>query len=306
MRRILCLLVALFMALCVASMLTSCITTLTEPLALSFEEKIVIHGVLKAGEPVRDIAISKSLPALSAISDSATAIYDARGTLSVNGRTFPLALQSDVQSGASLYTALNNGAPIIAEAGAMYTLNVQWEGKSAEAQTSVPTAPQVQDTRLLQREILSLTSATYIPGTQPVTTTRRDTLLSAEISIIPLPETAYRASVYLADVRGNTLTGSYDGSLVLSTNATNIASALVSGLLPLQTQVFSRAMPVRTIATVTAFDKAYYDYALTRSRGQQAANLFGGTNGENVLWNVRGDGIGLFIGVAAVQRVVAP
>ena len=306
MRRIICLSAALFMALSVSAMLTSCITTLTEPLALSFEEKIVIRGVLKAGEPVRDIAISKSLPALSAISDSATAVYDATGTLSVNGRTFPLILQNNVQSGASLYTALNNGAPIIAEAGAMYTLNVQWKGKSATAQTSVPAAPQVQDIGLLQREILSLTSATYIPGTQPVTTTRRDTLFGAEISIIPLPETAYRASVYLADVRGNALTGSYDGSLVLSTNATNLASALVSGLLPLQTQAFSRIMPVRTIATVTAFDKAYYDYALTRSRGQQASNLFGGTNGENVIWNVSGDGIGLFIGVATVERIISP
>lgn len=306
MRRILCLSAALFMALSVSFMLTSCITTLTEPLALSFEEKIVIRGVLKAGEPVRDIAISKSLPALSAINDSATAVYDATGTLSVNGRTFPLVLQNDVQSGASLYTALNNGVPIIAEADAMYTLNVQWNGKSAAAQTSVPSVPQVQDIRLLRREILSLTSATYIPGTQPVTTTRRDTLFGAEIFIIPLPETAYRASVYLADVHGNALTSSYDGTLVLSTNATNIASALVSGLLPLQTQTFSRAMPVRTIATITAFDKAYYHYALTRSRGQQASNLFGGTNGENVIWNVSGDGIGLFIGVATVERVISP
>jgi hypothetical protein len=65
-------------------------------------------------------------------------------------------------------------------------------------------------------------------------------------------------------------------------------------------------MPVRTIATVTAFDKAYYDYTLTRSRGQQASNLFGGTNGENVIWNVKGDGIGLFIGVSTVERVISP
>jgi hypothetical protein len=94
--------------------------------------------------------------------------------------------------------------------------------------------------------------------------------------------------------------------LVFSTNATNIASSLVSGLLPLQTQAFSRSMPVRYVASVTAFDKAYYTYALTRSRGQQASNLFGGTNGENVVWNIKGDGIGLFIGVATAQRVVAP
>ncbi len=293
-------------ALAAASMLTSCITTLTEPLSLSFEEKLVIRGVIEAGKPVGNIAISKSLPALNALSDSAAAVYDAMGTLSVNGRTFPLTLQNSTQSGVSLYTALNNGAPIIAQAGDSYTLTVQWKGKSAEAQTSIPTTPNLQSVRLLQREILSLTSATYIPGTQPVTTTRRDTLFGAEITIVPNAETAYRASIHLANAQGTVLTESYDGGLVFSTNATNIASSLVSGLLPLQTQAFSRSMPVRYVASVTAFDKAYYTYALTRSRGQQASNLFGGTNGENVVWNIKGDGIGLFIGVATAQRVVAP
>lgn len=287
-------------------LMTSCITTLTEPLALSFEEKLVIRGVIEAGKPIGNIAISKSLPALNALSDSSGAVYDAVGTLSVNGRTFPLRLQNRTTSGASLYTALNNGVPIIAESGSQYTLSVQWNGKSAEAQTGVPAAPNLQSVRLLRREILSLTSATIIPGTQPVTTTRRDTLYGAEITILPLAETAYRASIYLADVQGNPLTESYDGGLAFSTNATNIPSNLVSGLLPLQTQALSRSMPVGYTATVTAFDKAYYTYALTRSRGQQTSNLFGGTNGENVLWNVKGDGIGLFIGVATVQRVVVP
>ncbi|MCU0426388.1 MAG: DUF4249 domain-containing protein [Candidatus Kapabacteria bacterium] len=290
-----------------ASFLTSCITTLTEPLDVSFQETLVIRGVVCSGEPVRDIAITKSLNALDNLSDSAVAVWDAQGTLTVNGRSFPLTVQPNrTNPHASLYHALNNGAPIIAESGSTYSLTVQWKGKTASAETSVPAAPDVQTVQTLRREILSLTSATYIPGTQPVTTTRRDTLLGAEVSILPRAETAYRAGVYLTDTQGRILTETFDGGLVFSTTASNASSSLVTGLLPLQTQAFARRMPVRTIVSVVAFDKAYYTYSQTRSRGQQASNLFGGTNGENVLWNVKGAGIGLFIGLAETRRVVIP
>ncbi len=86
-------------ALAAASILTSCITTLTEPLALSFEEKLVVRGVIEAGKPIGNIAISRLLPALNTLSDSSGAVYDAVGTLSVNERAFRLTLQNSTKYG---------------------------------------------------------------------------------------------------------------------------------------------------------------------------------------------------------------
>lgn len=291
--------------------LSSCITTLTEPLSLSYSEKLVIRGVLQAGKPICGIAITKSLPALSDLSDSATAILDAVGTLSVNGRDYPLRLQQGSVSGAttnslSLYAAYSADTVLVAASGSTYTLTVQWHGKTAQAQTSVPPVPVLLSGRLIRQELVSLTSATYIPGTQPVTTTQRDTLLAAEVDVQTLPRIAYRTALDIRDVQGNALTQGYEGGLVFTANDETVSRTIVSGLLPSQTRIFAHTMSVAYTATVYAFDKAYYDYQLTRSRGQQASNLFGGTSGENVVWNVKGDGIGLFIGVATAQRVIVP
>lgn len=297
--------------ICIALALSSCITTLTEPLSLSYSEKLVIRGVLQAGKPICDIAITKSLPALSDLSDSATAIRYAVGTLSVNGRDYPLRLQPGSVSGATsnsllLYAAYSADTVLVAASGSTYTLTVQWQGKTAQAQTSVPPAPVLLSGRLIRQELVSLTSATYIPGTQPVTTTQRDTLFAAEVDVQTLPRIAYRTALDIRDVRGNALTQGYEGELVFTANDETVNRAIVSGLLPSQTRIFARTMSVAYTATVYAFDKAYYDYALTRSRGQQTSNLFGGTSGENVVWNVKGDGIGLFIGVTTTQRVIVP
>ncbi len=295
--------------ICIALALSSCITTLTEPLSLSYSEKLVIRGVLQAGKPICDIAITKSLPALSDLSDSATAILDAAGTLSVNGRDYPLRLQSGsigASNSPSLYAAYSADTVLVAASGSTYTLTVQWQSKTAQAQTSVPPAPVLLSGRLIRQELVSLTSATYIPGTQPVTTTQRDTLLAAEVDVQTLPRIAYRTALDIRDVRGNALTQGYEGGLIFTANDENVSRTIVSGLLPSQTRIFSHTMSVAYTATVYAFDKAYYDYQLTRSRGQQASNLFGGTSGENVVWNVKGDGIGLFIGVATAQRVIVP
>ena len=97
---------------------------------------------------------------------------------------------------------------LVAASGSTYTLTVQWHGKTAPAQTSVPPVARAAFGANLSVKVVSLT-ATYIPGTQPVTTTQRDTLLAAEVDVQTLPRIAYRTALDIRDVQGNALTQGY-------------------------------------------------------------------------------------------------
>lgn len=46
---------------------------------------------------------------------------------------------------------------------------------------------------------------------------------------------------------------------------------------------------------ITIFDYAYYKYYLTQYNGDSSNDIFG-TSGNNIDWNISGDGVGLFIG----------
>jgi hypothetical protein len=281
--------------LCGAFCLHSCITTITEPLDLAHSEKLVVRGILRAGEAIDNISITTSLPTLADLTDSAIAVKDAQGTLTVSGTAYPLRLQ-----GASVY-----GIPSLrAESGKTYSLRIQRGTKTVQAETQIPPKPQVQSVRIIPQLILSATSATPIPGAEPVITFRTDTTFAAEVDVQALPRTVYRVAIQVVDsVRGVELTQLYDGAALFHTEATPISRTLTSGALPLQTRGFLRGVGARFRVVVYAYSEAYYAYLLTRSRGQQASNILGGAN-DNVSWNVQGDGIGLFIGVAETKFLV--
>jgi hypothetical protein len=53
-------------------------------------------------------------------------------------------------------------------------------------------------------------------------------------------------------------------------------------------------------ATISSFDAPYYDFLQTYSNSSNRGSVFG-TGGANPKWNVTGDGIGMFIGMASTQ-----
>ena len=304
-----------FLALYVmaVSVLTSCITTVTDPGALPYEEKIVIRGIVEAGKPLEHIQISRTLPTLAEFSDSAFALPEAEVKIQVRGNTIPLVLEPST-SGQTMFSAPN----LIAREGETYTITVKWRTKTATAETTVPQKPQILAVRVIEQLRPSFTTATTVPGADPQIITFIDTVKALESVVMPIADIVYSAGLQIISQANPSvpLTSIFVGQPLRFTDSPPREQVILSGSLPSQTLIFTRFAnntPPQGLyqqgvyqLSLYAFDKAYYDYALTRSRGQQAANLFGGTNGENVLWNVRGDGIGLFIGVAAVQRVVAP
>jgi hypothetical protein len=304
------------MLLCIASFLTSCITTVTEPLDLAFEEKLVVRGVVRSGDALDSVAMSitKSLPALAEPTTSQLQVSGITGTISIQSpnsaqtQTFSLRQQTPL-----LYGIANNSSStsIRAASGTLLTLNLTRKlpngtEQRASAETRIPPQPVIREVRIVPQPTLVVTTATPIPGATPTTSVRTDTLFAAEVRFDALPRIAYRIAIQGVDSLGNAqggqeltkeLTQVFEGGVLFHTDASVQERTVTSPSLPRQTQVFLRSSAFRYKITVYAFDEAYYPYFLTRGRGQQASSLFGGTN-ENITWNVQGDAIGMFISVA--------
>lgn len=289
--------------LCIASLLSSCITTVTEPLDLAFEEKLVVRGVVRSGEALQNISITKSLPALAEPTDATLQASGVEGTITVNGQAFPLVKQTPIFYGI-------RQASIRATSGAVCKLSLTRKlpngtVQAASAETRIPPQPVIREVRIVQQTVLSVTSATPIPGASPVTIVSTDTVFAAEVVLDALPRVAYRIGIQAIDtIRNQALTQVYEGSVLFHTESSSQERTVNSPTLPRQTQVLLRNPAFRYKVIVYAFDEAYYPYFLTRSRGQQAASLFGGAN-ENVTWNMQGDAIGMFIGSSEMSVLIS-
>ncbi|TAE29481.1 MAG: DUF4249 family protein [Candidatus Kapaibacterium sp.] len=294
----------LLILLCMASFLNSCITTVTAPLDISFEEKLVVRGVVRSGEALENISITKSLPVLEEPTNAGLQVSGVEGTIAVNGQIYPLVQQSPMLYGIQQPS-------IRAASGMLLTLNLTRKlpngtVQSASAETRIPSQPVIRGVRIIPQTVLSVTTATPIPGAQPVTIVSMDTVFAAEVVLEAEPRVAYRIGLQAIDTSQNqALTQVYESSVLFHTESAAQERTINSSALPRNTQVLLRNPAFRYKIIVYAFDEAYYPYFLTRGRGQQATNIFGGAN-ENVSWNVKGDAIGMFIGVTERTVFVRP
>jgi hypothetical protein len=285
---------------------SGCISEVTNPGALPFEEKIVIRGLLIAGEPVQNIQISRTIPILNDLSDSAFAVRDAQATIAANGREYPLTLQQGADVDSTRQRSLYEAKNLLVQEGQQYTITVQWNGKTATANTTVPTKPVLASATLFTVVRPLVTTGTITPGQPPQLRTIADTLFAADTRIRSRAayNAAYNAGLFLADKNGQPQSSIFIGETLLITPSTADSSfSLVSGRLPSQYKTLLADSTIVPFVRVFAYDEPYYRYVLTRDRARQAASPLGGA-GENVLWNVEGDGIGVFIGVAVSSIVV--
>lgn len=301
-----------------ALLLNSCATTtVTDPVELPYEEKIVVRGILTAGEPVRDIHISRTVPVLAEQTPEIFWVKDAEASISDGSRTYPLTLQpfEPLQSTTAAQRTLYAAAGLIAESGKEYTLTVRWKSLRATAITRIPPEPTVISAQLHSVIVPTITIATTTPPPgRPSTTGNvqikqgRDTLMAAEITISRLStgNAVFRAGLELADTEQNLAkTALYIGNLSTMNEANNGTIVINTDVLPSQTRSLLRNTAIKPQARIYAFDGQYEQYLNTRGRGNQSSGgLFGGSGEGNIQWNVQGDGIGLFIGLAEVRLIL--
>jgi hypothetical protein len=320
----------LFIASWCFVLLFGCTTNITDA-KIDHEEKLVINGAVIAGQPIRNIHITRSIAPLDTFSFVKVGIRDADARISVDGREVRMRLQAASDSIRAQYgTNLIAGptayeAPeLIAEAGKTYTLTVNWNGKRASAATTVPAPPQVASLPRVswRTNIIERTFSAPFGGNPQI---YRDTSITAfpQIPMQTRPNEMYSFRRYkLLDTATNTPyeSQSYGAFLPAFDTAKKQTvslgfyakpDALGRVVIPIFDQATMRVTNTILSTTTTVFvvqlearDAQIIPFLETSGRlfeSQQFNPL--GTNGRNPNWNVRGDAIGLFIGQSTTTTV---
>lgn len=272
--------------------------------SLQYSEKIVISGVLTAGDSLKNIHISRTVAPLDTFSTEKIYVGDAVASITVDGKPYPLELQSladidslYIQNGLvrSLYRVPN----LVVEAGKRYALRVEWRGKVATAETFVPEPIEIISARLVPKEVVE--TVLYMSGGLSQT---RTTYASVEVTLRPRPNETYGIAKYetyqyeiLPSVFRYRFGQNVPGVTVLGTSAQN-GSLLLQKTTDYGYPLHNR---YRLYVGCFSFDAAAQSYF----RSLRADMPFGtgtlpsilyGEPGRNPEWNIRGDGIGLFVG----------
>lgn len=255
---------------------SSC-TEIIDNSSLPYTEQIVIRGVLVAGQPIRNISVIHSLPALDSFDMNKAMINDAVVTITIDNIKHTL-----INKGQGLYDADS----LIAQSGKSYILEVKWQGRSCNAITSVPypvdiikvvKAPINKNFRT-QLWRVGLDGRAKIPA--EVACVGGAELVDS-LGIEPMIR-KYVSRVYREQDTGKT------GLTAISVFTTDVQDT---------NNIVYTTGSYKLNLFVEAYDIQFFDYFKTRSNGESIASLFGFTSSE-VTWNIKGDGIGLFIGMA--------
>ena len=258
---------------------------------LPYVNHLVIKGFLLAGQPLDSISITHTLP-LSVSYDSAlAATTSARVTVTVDGRVIPM-----TYLGGNYFSDPNSDT---VQSGKSYHLTVDWNGLHAESTTLVPAPPIVDSCYVGQTITQTYPYETYVYYLTPI-----------EFGIRPQPNTAYSIlydSISAFRHPDDTITDAsewgpeFNEFSAEQTLPPDPHVWLIHQIEVVLTDPSSQKPPIdslfRSTVIVGSFDPAYANFEASNNNSN-SDGIFGVT-GTNPKWNVTGDGIGLFIGMAS-------
>ncbi len=317
-------------SLVITLLIYSCTSTVTD-IQLTSTERIVVSGLLIADAPLRNIQISRTLPPLDTFTVDRVFIGDAKASITVDGQTIALRLQAQTPA-----DTLANGKPaprrsfyeapgLTVQAGKTYALRVEWQGKVATAETVVPAAPIVEQSRLTFSRTSEFTTNAnvFLTGdtTKILTKNGMIAVVPATTAVVTLSIRARSTEMYRVFsfiVRDSQSRDSLGGDAALGVQNAQSGASASSGTVTLRQTISlvkrfpSFILPARIYPPtasgaliVQAADSAYYDYVVSNARANSGNNPIG-AEGINPRWNVKGDGIGLFIGTSQTRLSVRP
>jgi hypothetical protein len=256
---------SLLLCCCLIPLGMACEEVVDDPGALPYHEKLVIRSVLKNEQKLDTIKITRTLPPLDDYDEQKAMVHGALVLVRHNGIVDTIPDRGD-----SHY--FKPGITI--SSGDTYELTVEWNGKRATAITTIPQQPVIQSARKVRDMSPSGRYSEYLEATI--------TARSAE---------AYTAtSLYRYDPPNDHLVAS-------SSQFSEVRRSSSDGeTLSVRAYSYWDNTAGTEYIIVHAYDAPFYDYYT--SFGQDEENLFG-VSARPVKWNVRGDGIGMFIGMAS-------
>lgn len=284
--------------------LTSCGQSLEQALIpdlpLDYKEQIFMEGVIVAGEPIRNIRLSRTQEPTKPVSRELAAITTATVRLRVNGQEYPMVLQAQTgrsstgavlwQDARSYYQTEN----LIAQEGFRYEIIAEWNGKIARVSTTVPRKVEIVSAR-------EMTSITDFRGTP-----EKEFRYEARYTV--RPGEVYQVGVLTgqgADTASATSNGIFAGTLTTAFSADSTGSVISQSQPIYQTRTNTGVLqdPANPFVVVYSFDEAFAEYYNSYQRGFITTDPFS-VGGVNVRWNVKGDGVGIVIGIATERKRV--
>lgn len=250
--------------------LTACEETVTG-VTLPYKEQLVIRGLLESGEQIRNIKVEKTLPPLENYNADKARVTDA------------LLIVSDGNISDTLISAVGSyfSNSLKAEAGKTYTLTAKWKGHTATAQTYVPHKVAYDE---VEFKIIRESSNGWFSNKVEffaTTTPEQNLVYQGAISGDYGYELGYNDDLHRYEERDA------NGKLKVVFGEYYFDDFVDSNYVK---QYIKNAKFV-----LLAYDKQFYDYFVTRYNGETSEGIFG-NSGLNVAWNIKGDGIGMFIG----------
>lgn len=237
---------------------------------IPFKEDFVIRGVLQSGKIFDGVSFTRTLPLQIEYKIELAELKNVIAYIKVDGvKVIPL---NYVAGG--IYKPKSS---LIPEAGKTYELFASWNGKNIYAKTGVPEIPELREVKFSSI------------GNDENFMTAKVTLRPGEV---------YGSSVALYD-NGVTEWES-DNIHSLVGNASGGLELIRTPKIP---KDYYNTPSYRSILTmhVYAFDQQYFDYFKTQNANEPIKNAFS-QGGGSVIWNVRGEGIGMFIGMSDVYK----
>lgn len=263
-----------------AIIIFSCIVLACEEKAdslnLPYHERLVIDGMIRNQDlGVQNVRVVRTLP-LNEIDPSDIGVVTNADVFLQCGDTVRQLLYQD-----ELYRNLS----LSIFAGKCYTLTVDWNGKHAWATTVVPYSPAV--------DTIEVNTQSTPEGWQ----------CTAEAFVSPRVQEAYTAHWTLV----SRVSAGRDSIISSSPEQTPLTMEQAAGDGRIHFQYSSPAglgLGDTLYFDCIAYDKPYYDYYISRGdpffSGVPTYSYFEGP----VRWNVKGDGVGLFVGWADTFRKI--
>ena len=266
---------------------------------LPFEEKIMVEGILKA-DSIIEIVFSKTVPVLDTqniytIDTVSNRITTLQGTIAIDGISYPL-------------IHMNNGRYRIFDAqqqsikgkiGSIYLLNASWNNKIIYAQTQIPIAKKptilginIDTTRSsvygYQDYIRVFISLSYQPEDQ-------EAIVHTINTISPFDNSIYN-EIDTVNYKEFNYPHYFPPYYFTKKEIPHISSFFTWLYVPTGITI-SEALSMYADSKIITkhYDKAMKEYIDTQYFGDNLGGIFGG-GGTGIHWNIKGQGLGLFIG----------
>ena len=258
----------------------SCTTDVTD-VTLPYNEQLVIQCLLQPDSLIT-LNITKTLPPLDDYDISKATITNALATITVDNKTYNFVYKGG-------YYYCND---IVPKSGKSYILEVIWNGKRATARTKVPFPLQIIG---FEKNILSSYYDDYYKETYYELAFQAVVSLPKDVTCVGAYQYSFindNARYYFESYGQSRAYKNTTNQDIIPTNI-NFSSEYTSDLNYTDTS---------KIAIVETYDLPFYDYITTvKLHHYDDDNPFG-FSGNNPKWNIQGDGIGYFFGMAYSKK----